>query len=134
MKLSTKGRYGLLAMYRLRESHGDGPLPLNRIAEDENLSEAYLEQLFASLKKAELINSIRGAQGGYVLARDPADIKIGDILRALEGDIELSCCPDDSDEVNETCIKGNDCAMKNILDKIKASFDEVVDSISLADM
>ncbi len=131
MKLSTKGRYGLLAMYKLREVYGEGPIPLKKIAEEEQLSEAYLEQLFASLKKAELINSVRGAQGGYELAREPKEIKIGQILRALEGDLELACC---GPEVDDECIKGMDCAMKNTLGKIQLRFDEIIDSISLADM
>lgn len=66
MKLSTRGRYGLMAMYHLAENYGKGPLSVNYIAEAEGLSVAYLEQLFSRLKKRNLVESIRGAQGGYV--------------------------------------------------------------------
>lgn len=92
MKLSTKGRYGLMAMYRLSQNSGKGPMSLKDIADIENLSEAYLEQLFALLKKRGLVISVRGAGGGYELAKAPNEIHIGDIINALEGDIKLSCC------------------------------------------
>ena len=83
MKLSTKGRYGLKAILDLALHSADGQITLNSIAERQGLSESYLEQLFAALKKAELIKSIRGPQGGYMLADDPENISVGDILRAL---------------------------------------------------
>ena len=85
MKLSTKGRYGLRAMIDLAEHSGKEPAAISSIAERQGISEGYLEQLAALLKKAGLIKSIRGAGGGYILARDMEDISVGDILRALEG-------------------------------------------------
>lgn len=88
MRLSTKGRYGVKALFELALRHGAGPLSLKEIAERQGLSEHYMEQLAAPLRKAGLIASIRGAHGGYVLGRDPDQIKIGDILRALEGPLE----------------------------------------------
>lgn len=87
MKISTKGRYGLTIMIELARTHGDGPTSLKAIAREKKLSEHYLEQLAAPLRNAGLINSIRGAYGGYVLAKKPADIKAGDIIRVLEGPI-----------------------------------------------
>lgn len=87
MKISTKGRYGLTIMIELARTHGDGPTSLKAIARKKKLSEHYLEQLAAPLRNAGLINSIRGAYGGYVLAKKPADIKAGDIIRVLEGPI-----------------------------------------------
>ena len=83
MKLSTKGRYGLRAMIDLARYSEKEPVSLSSIAERQYLSEGYLEQLVAMLKKAGLVAGIRGAQGGYVLAKDPSDISVGDILRAL---------------------------------------------------
>ena len=81
MKLSTKGRYGVRAMFDLALNSGQGPIPLNNVAERQNISGHYLEQLIALLKKAGLVKSVRGAQGGYFLARDPEEITIGDIIR-----------------------------------------------------
>lgn len=87
MKISTKGRYGLTIMIELAKKYGDGPTSLKAIAREKNLSEHYLEQLAAPLRNAGLIKSIRGAYGGYILAKAPIDIKAGDIIRVLEGPI-----------------------------------------------
>lgn len=89
MKISTKGRYGLTIMLELARKYGGGPVSLKSIAEDNNLSAHYLEQLAAPLRNAGLIKSIRGAYGGYVLGREPVSIKAGDIIRVLEGPIVL---------------------------------------------
>ena len=88
MKLSTKGRYGVKAMVDLAIHNSEGQIALKSIAERQEISENYLEQLFATLRKAGLVKSTRGAQGGYVLADKPEKITVGTILRALEG---LSC-------------------------------------------
>ncbi len=85
MKLSTKGRYGLRAMVDIAVYSQDSPVPISAIAERQNISVSYLEQLLPKLKKAGIIKSIRGAQGGYMLDKDPKDISAGDILRTLEG-------------------------------------------------
>lgn len=89
MKISTKGRYGLTIMIELARKYGGGPVSLKSIAEDNELSAHYLEQLAAPLRNAGLIKSIRGAYGGYVLAKEPVSIKAGDIIRVLEGPIVL---------------------------------------------
>ena len=88
MKLSTKGRYGLRALIDLARYSEMEPVSISCIAERQNLSERYLEQLMSLLKKAGLIKSIRGAGGGYVLAKDAGEISVGDVLRALEGSLE----------------------------------------------
>ena len=80
MKLSTKGRYGVKAMVELAIHYGDSPLSIKTISQRQGISEYYLEQLFSPLRKAKLINSIRGAQGGYILGREPKEIKISDIM------------------------------------------------------
>ena len=131
MKLSTKGRYGLQAMEVLRDCYGQGPIPLNRIATEKGISEAYLEQLFSLLKKQGLVKSVRGAQGGYELERHPNDINIGEILRALEGDTMLSCCDDTGEP---SCNESSPCRMKYLLDKIQDSYDEITISLKLSEM
>ena len=93
MKLSTKGRYGLRAMIDLAQYSGDAPVSIISISERQDISERYLEQLVALLRKAGLVRSIRGAGGGYVLAKDMKEISVGDILRALEGSLEPVECP-----------------------------------------
>ena len=88
MKLSTKGRYGLRAMIDLARYSEEMPVSISCIAARQGLSEGYLEQLVALLRKAGLVKSIRGASGGYVLTRAAKEISVGDILRALEGSLE----------------------------------------------
>lgn len=130
MKLSTRGRYGLLAMEVLKDNYGNGPISVNSIATEKNISEAYLEQLFSLMKKGGLIKSIRGAQGGYVLSRAPEEITIGEILTSLEGDLELSCCDGDV----PSCAEDDPCRMKHLLDRIESEFFKVTDSISLSEL
>ncbi len=130
LKLSTRGRYGLKAVYELALHYGDGPTSLKDIASSQNLSESYLEQLFLSLRKEEIIDSVRGAQGGYMLAREPKEITVGQILRCLEGDMSPSACLlDDSD-----CSNKEECITKYVWSEIKDSVDRVIDSITLENM
>lgn len=131
MKLSTKGRYGLMAMFELALEYGNGPISLKTIAQKQELSDNYLEQLFSVLRRDKLINSVRGSQGGYMLSRHPRDIRVGDILRSLEGNLAPATCVDE-DAID--CCKDENCATKLVLMKIKNSIDKVVDSITLEDM
>ncbi|MDX9917480.1 MAG: Rrf2 family transcriptional regulator [Gudongella sp.] len=131
MKLSTKGRYGLMAMYQLAQDYGQGPISLKYVAEKQGLSENYLEQLFSNLKKEGLLTSTRGAYGGYMLSRIPGEITVGQILRSLEGNMSPSdCVADDGFD----CAKDESCASKWVFAKIKDSIDRVIDSITLEDM
>ncbi|WP_352418531.1 Rrf2 family transcriptional regulator [Proteiniborus sp.] len=132
MKLSTKGRYGLKAMFELALHYGEGPIPLRNIAESQDISEHYLEQLIAVLRKNGLTISVRGAQGGYLLNDEPKNITVGDVIRALEGDIAPSDCV--LDENIGKCLKEDYCVTKNVWIKIKNSINEVIDSITLQDM
>lgn len=131
MKLSTRGRYGLMAMHRLALNYGKGPLSVSSIAEDEGLSVAYLEQLFARLKQHNLVKSLRGAQGGYLLTRDPSEIALGEIISALEGEMSFSCTTGE-EQIN--CSKEESCSTKQILDQVQSKVDEVLDSMTLAEM
>ncbi|CRZ34819.1 BadM/Rrf2 family transcriptional regulator [Herbinix hemicellulosilytica] len=89
MKVSTKGRYGLRAMIDLALYSQNDSVPLVSIAERQDISKSYLEQVFSALRKAGLVKSIKGSQGGYVLAYDADEITVGMILRALEGDLSV---------------------------------------------
>lgn len=131
MKLSTKGRYGLMAMYQLAQDYGQGPISLKYVAEKQGLSENYLEQLFSSLKKDGLLTSVRGAYGGYMLSRLPEDITVGQVLRSLEGQMSPSDCVADE---STGCSRDDRCATQWVLGQIKDSIDKVIDSITLMDM
>ena len=130
MKLSTKGRYGLKAMFELSLHENKEPVPLKIIAKNQSISEQYLEQLFSSLKKSGIVTSVRGSQGGYLLARQAREISVGDILTSLEGPVHLSDCVLDED----CCENSNTCATKIVWEKIKKGIEEILDSISLQDM
>ena len=129
MKLSTKGRYGVKAMVDLAINYGGSPVSIKSISQRQNISEYYLEQLFSSLRKAKLIKSIRGAQGGYILNRQPEDITVSDIIEVLEGPIEISDCLD-----GVTCNNVDCCATRLLWKKIKTSIDEVTNSVTLKDI
>ena len=129
MKLSTKGRYGVRAMVDLASNYGGAPVSIKTISKRENLSEYYLEQLFSPLRRANIIRSIRGAQGGYVLCKPPNEITVGDIMTILEGPIEIADCIDGVE-----CESSDSCATKVVWEKIKNSIDSVMNSITLQDI
>lgn len=131
MILSTKGRYGLKMMLELALSYGSGTMSLKDIAKKQQLSETYLEQLIAYLRKAGLVISIRGAQGGYELARSPAEITVGEIIRTLEGPLAPSECVMDEEP---ECSQAEYCVTRIIWEKIRDSINNVIDSINLQDM
>ena len=130
MKLSTRGRYGIHAMYDLALNANCGPQSIKAIAEREGIPEAYLEQLIALLKREKLVTSTRGAQGGYVLARPAEEITVGDVLRALEGGLNLVDCLTEED----TCGKSCACPSRIVYMKIRDGLNQVADSITLRDM
>lgn len=130
MKLSTRGRYGIHAMYDLAVNAECGPQSIKAIAERRDIPEAYLEQLIAALKRGNLVTSTRGAQGGYALARPAAEITVGQVLRALEGGLSLVDCVHEEDACGRSC----DCPSRILWVKIQAGLDRIVDGITLQDM
>ncbi|RLL47996.1 Rrf2 family transcriptional regulator [Oceanobacillus piezotolerans] len=123
MKISTKGRYGLTIMIDLAKRSGEGPTSLKLIAKDNDLSENYLEQLASPLRNAGLIKSIRGAYGGYVLARDAKDITAGDVIRVLEGPITIV-----------EGIESEQPAQQELWGRIRDAIKEVLDKTTLEDL
>lgn len=134
MKLSTKGRYGARAMLdlALNYNENEGPVALGAIAERQSISEEYLEQIFSSLRKSGIVESVRGAQGGYRLGRPANKITVGDILRALEGSLSPVDCVQENNPVS--CARYEECVMKDVWRKMRDSINAAVDSISLADL
>lgn len=116
MKISTKGRYGLTIIIDLGKHYGEGPVPLRKIAAENDLSEAYLEQLVGSLRNSGLVKSVRGAYGGYMLTRHPKEISAGDVIRVLEGPIQpVEGIEDEKQPQRELWVRIRD-AVKNVLD------------------
>lgn len=130
MKLSTRGRYGIHAMYELAVNANGAPQSIKAIAERGGIPEAYLEQLIAVLKREGLVNSTRGAQGGYMLAREPAQITVGEVLRALEGGLTLVDCLDEEDACGKSCA----CPSRIVWMKLRDGLNAIVDGITLQDM
>lgn len=132
MKLSTKGRYGLRALLDLALHSESEAVSIASIAARQNISESYLEQLIAKLKKAGLVSSVRGAGGGYVLAKSPEEISVGDILRALEGNLDPVQCPGLSEE--NGCSGSDICVTKYVWKRINDSINQTVDEIKLSQL
>jgi Rrf2 family cysteine metabolism transcriptional repressor len=132
LKLSTRGEYGLRAMFDLALRYGTGPISLKSISERQDISSNYLEQLISVLRKSGLVKSVRGSQGGYFLGRKPAEITVGDIIRALEGPIAPVDCV--SEDETELCHRAESCIARSVWKKVKDSINEVIDSITLEDM
>ncbi len=134
MKLTTKGRYGLRAVIDLAMYAKNEPVSLSDVAERQNISISYLEQLVAKLKKAGIVQSTRGAQGGYALAKVPEDISVGEILRALEGSLSpVDCSAVDGEGENE-CSASNFCVTKYVWKRINDSINDTVNNMFLSEL
>jgi Rrf2 family cysteine metabolism transcriptional repressor len=108
LRLSTKGRYGVLAVSRLARTFGSGPVSIKSIAREEHIPKRYLEQLMIRLRRNGLLESIRGPGGGYTLARSPDQISLGEVIAILEGDVTVARCvgiePKNRCSFEETCV------------------------------
>lgn len=131
MRLSTKGKYGVKALFELASQEGAGPISLKTIADRQGLSEHYLEQLAAPLRKAGLIVSVRGAQGGYVLARPANQITVGDVVRVLEGPIGFTDCSVEGEPCPE---EPAEIAVHSVWEKVTKQIVSVLDSVTLFDL
>ncbi len=136
MRLSAKGEYGVRAMVYLALNYEQGPVPLSAISQNENISQYFLEQIFATLRRDGLIKSTRGVKGGYALAQQPQHVYVGDIIRALEGPLfPVDCLAEDGQaDKNRRCNKTEDCLVRNVWEKLREHIDNLLDNISLQDM
>lgn len=132
MRVSTKGRYGLRALVDLALNSEGEHISLNNIAERQEISVNYLEQVFSVLRKAGIVKSVKGAQGGYILAKTPAELKVGYILRTLEGD--LSVAEDISNESTQDISDIQYCIKVFLWDKLDKRINDIVDGITLEDL
>jgi Rrf2 family cysteine metabolism transcriptional repressor len=134
MKLSAREQYGLRAMIELAGRYGEGPVSLNEVAQAQGISFPYLEQIVPLLKDAGLIESTRGAYGGYVLSQNPHRITVGDVIRALEEGqiIPLKCIP--GTESTDSCARQDICIARDVWKRMHEGIVEVLDSTTLADL
>ncbi|MFC1992643.1 RrF2 family transcriptional regulator [Chloroflexota bacterium] len=130
MKLSTKGRYSTRAMLDLAVHFGEGSIQAKDIAERQQISARYLQQLFGPLRLHGLVKSIRGAEGGFVLAKPPAEIQLGDVIRAAEGSASLIECAHHP----ENCDQSDVCVTRQVWVELEKATSKMVDSISLQDL
>lgn len=134
MKLSTKGRYGARAMLDLALHFNENrePVCLSSIAERQKISEEYLEQIFSSLRKSGIVESVRGSQGGYKLGRPADKITVGDILRVLEGSLApVECVVENKKPV---CDRYDDCVLSDVWLKLRDAINETINSFTLKDL
>ena len=132
MLVSTKGRYALRLMIRIANDGGEGKLALHEVADREDISLKYLEQLVRPLVSAGLLNSVRGKGGGYVLAKDPADIRAGDVLRAVEGSTAPVACA--ALEDSTSCPREDECTTVRFWAGLDRVIEDYVDGVTLADL
>ena len=130
MKLSTRGKYGLYAMYYLADHKNEGPQSLQSIA-STGVPKQYLEQLLGNLRRAGLVNTVRGAQGGYHLAKSPEQITVGMILRATEGDLAPAECVSVD---GHACTRSGVCPSHAVFSKVYSAINSVIDGVTLCDL
>lgn len=133
MKISTKGRYALRLMLDLAVHGGmEGEMiPIRRIAQRQDISDKYLEQIITQLSRAGYVRSFRGAQGGYLLAVPPEEITVGMILRAMEGSLAPVAC---LEQGPNRCPRAETCTTLAVWREIQTAIESVVDGITLADL
>jgi len=130
MKLSTRSRYGTRMMLDLAQHYDDGPVQIGEIAKRQDISVKYLEQLIIPLKKANYITSVRGPKGGHVLAKSPEEITVGEVVKLLEGGINLSDCLENPD----ICDRSETCVTRSIWETATKAMSQELNSITLSDM
>ncbi len=133
MKVSTRGEYGMRAMVALAHHYGTGPLSITDIARESSVPPAYLEQLIAPLRRAGIVESKRGARGGYVLGRAPGEIRVGEVFRVMEGPIAPMECVSE-DEAEQVCPLIDGCETRPVWLKLRDSIVDALDSQTLADL
>ena len=133
MKVSTRGEYGLRAMVALAKHHGQGPMSIAAMSKASSVPMPYLEQLIGPLRRAGLVESTRGARGGYRLTRSPETVKIGDVYRVMEGPVApMECVSEDLTE--QVCPLIDGCETRPVWLRMRDAIAETLDSTTLADL
>jgi len=130
VKITTRGRYAVMALVSLAGASRGNPVSLKGIARNEEISEQYLQQLFARLRRGNLVKSVRGPGGGFILARHPAEITIGEIIRAAEGPPARVGCRNSG----RKCGMIERCRTQNMWETLESRIEEFLDSITVEDL
>lgn len=130
MKLSTRTRYAVRAIIELAQNDNNTPLQLKIIAQRQDISVKYLEQLMAVLRTGGFVRSIRGSKGGYVLAKAPDQIKLNEVVHQLEGPVTTVECVEDED----SCMRSADCAARSLWMQVEQAIEKVLQSVTLQDL
>lgn len=130
VKISTRSRYGLRALLELALRDSSGPVMMQSIADSQGVSRKYLDTIFASLKSAGMVRSRRGIGGGHMLGQTPENIRVGDILRALEGPLSLVDCVGSA----ELCSRSHRCVTRDVWADVGKAIEGVLDNLTLADL
>ena len=134
LHFSTRGEYGVRLMVELARHYGSGPVSLSEMADHEALPRPYLEQLVVSLREARLVTSTRGARGGYELSKPPADIRMSEVITALEGPIAPMICASDDPLHAETCSRADFCNVERLWQRVRGAIVEALDSMTLEEL
>lgn len=130
MKVSTKGDYGVRALVELAHHYGQGPVQSAEIASRQEVPEPYLDQLLTTLRRAGFIRSVRGPQGGHALIQEPAEVRLSDVMVALEGSLAPIACVDDPD----ACTRTGGCIQREVWERVRDATQEILDSVSIGDL
>ena len=131
MKISTKGRYALILMMDIASNGGEKPVSIKGIAQRQDISDKYLEQIISILNNAGFVRSVRGPQGGYVLRKKPEEYTAGMILRLTEGSLAPVACVEEDGPV---CDRMENCATFELFERLNKAISSVVDEVTLADL
>jgi Rrf2 family protein len=129
VRVSTKGDYGVRALIELAHHYGEGPLQSAEIAARQGVPEPYLDQLLTTMRRAGLIRSVRGPQGGHALLRHPSEVRLSDVIEALEGSLSPIACLDGAD-----CTKPGACAQREVWERVRRATQEILDSVTIAEL
>jgi Rrf2 family protein len=130
MKVSTKGDYGVRALVELAHHYGQGPVQSAEIAARQEVPETYLDQLLTTLRRAGFIRSVRGPQGGHALIRNPKEVRLSEVMTALEGSLAPIACVDDP----EACTRTGGCVQREVWQRVRDATVQILESVSIGDL
>jgi len=130
VKVSTKGDYGVRALVELAHHYGEGPVQSAEIASRQEVPEPYLDQLLTNLRRAGFIRSVRGPQGGHALIRDPKQVRLSEVMQALEGSLAPIACVDDPG----ACTRTGGCVQREVWERVRDATFDILQGVSIADL
>jgi len=130
MKVSTKGDYGVRALVELAHHYGQGPVQSAEIAARQEVPETYLDQLLTTLRRAGFIRSVRGPQGGHALIRNPKEVRLSEVMTALEGSLAPIACVDDPD----ACTRTGGCVQREVWQQVRDATLQILENVSIGDL